>query len=335
MIGDEVNLETMDYSTKTLREPTMSLIIPKLQKMGHVAIVVNWLKIKEEFVAENTASNWMFLIGPVWDYQNNFPFLNQLLSWFEKYKSKVVNNVFLIKWNMNKRYLRDVSEAGLVIPKTLFIETPTKLVWKDIEKDCTSKDIVLKPFIDGCGENFKHLKLAQEKAEQNAKYFEELKNLNRGILVQEFIKDVLVKGEIGFIFFSGEYQYCILKVPAIGEDRVHEEYGGLFLVVRQDAEFDLAQKKVLDQFRADFQLTKEEFLKAKEIAIDYMKKFEKLLAKMKQEFPKYIRVDGIFSENKFYIMELELFEPYLNLGGAIEGDKTEQFLTNYINAILN
>jgi len=57
MIGDEVNLETMDYSTKTLREPTMSLIIPKLQKMGHVAIVVNWLKIKEEFVAENTASN--------------------------------------------------------------------------------------------------------------------------------------------------------------------------------------------------------------------------------------------------------------------------------------
>ncbi|MGB1277576.1 MAG: hypothetical protein ACPG77_17670, partial [Nannocystaceae bacterium] len=48
----------------------------------------------------------------------------------------------------------------------------------------------------------------------------------RGLMVQPYVKSVETRGELSLIYIDGQFSHAIRKLPALGDYRVQEEYGG-------------------------------------------------------------------------------------------------------------
>lgn len=99
------------------------------------------------------------------------------------------------------------------------------------------------------------------------------------VIIQKFIKSV-EHGEYSLIFFDKKFSHAVKKVPKIGDFRSQEVFGGTDIPVKLSNESIKQAKSILDHIS------------------------EELL---------YARVDGLVIDGKFYLMELELTEPYLFL----------------------
>ncbi len=140
------------------------------------------------------------------------------------------------------------------------------------------KKMILKPMISG---NSYHTFVIEV---NNEILFDQLIKdyfKNRPFLLQEFIPEIS-DGEISIIYFSNGYSYSVKKVPKKDEYRVQFDFGGIY----HFGEIDPQIKVICDRIS------------------NYIGK--RLL---------YQRVDGLWRDGKFLIMEVELIEPdlYLNL----------------------
>ncbi len=116
-------------------------------------------------------------------------------------------------------------------------------------------------------------------AEDDAQiHFEELQA--SGVMVQQFMESVQTAGEWSLMFFSGEFSHAVIKTPKAGDFRVQHDFGG----AERSAEPPTA------------------ILEAARKAIGVV-----------EGLPLYARVDGVESDGRFLLMELELIEPALFL----------------------
>jgi glutathione synthase/RimK-type ligase-like ATP-grasp enzyme len=112
----------------------------------------------------------------------------------------------------------------------------------------------------------------------------DLSRMMRGepFLVQQFVPEIGMQGEISFIYFNGSYSHAALKRPATGDFRVQKEFGG-------SAEPFVPPAALLEQ--ADGIAN----------AVSYVRD------------ALYCRVDAVERNGKLVLMELELIEPELFL----------------------
>ncbi len=102
-----------------------------------------------------------------------------------------------------------------------------------------------------------------------------------GVIVQSFMDEVQTKGEWSLIFFDKKYSHVAIKRPKQDDFRVQREHGG-------SAEAAIASPALISQAQA------------------VLDKVESRLL--------YARVDGIERNGLFFLMELELIEPFLFFG---------------------
>jgi hypothetical protein len=83
-----------------------------------------------------------------WDY---FDRIEEFMPWLEKTAelTQFINPISLLKWNMDKHYLRDLQQNGIEIPDTIFIEKGEKRALSEISKDKIWTEFILKPAISG------------------------------------------------------------------------------------------------------------------------------------------------------------------------------------------
>jgi glutathione synthase/RimK-type ligase-like ATP-grasp enzyme len=104
-------------------------------------------------------------------------------------------------------------------------------------------------------------------------------NLGSGdALIQNFIPEIMTQGESSLIYFGGEYSHAVKKVPALGDFRVHDTYGGKVLKY----EATQAEKQVAEMGLNALGLPTQ-----------------------------YARIDLVQSDNGPLIIEMELIEPRL------------------------
>ena len=239
---------------------------------------------------ENIKNYDAILVRTIWDYFIKYDEFLKLLDFLEVSKLPVFNPIEILKWNMNKKYLRELERDGFDIIPTVFnlnnendsFEKAMSLGWKKM---------VLKPVISG---NSYHTFVidANEQAE-----FEQLLNKyfqSRPFMLQEFIPEIS-NGEISTITFSNNYSYSVTKVPPKGEYRVQFDYGGIY----HFGDVNPTIKTICDRISSRFA--------------------DKLL---------YQRVDGVWRDGKFLIMEVELIEPdlYLNLSNEAKKQWVESLI---------
>jgi glutathione synthase/RimK-type ligase-like ATP-grasp enzyme len=154
-----------------------------------------------------------------------------------------------------------------------------------------TEQIVLKPTVSGGAKNT----LKIQKKNWKAKWPQiETLLASEDFMLQPFIKEVAEVGEYSYLFFNGKFSHAVLKSPKSGEFRVQHFFGGKIHTIDPTLIELVYIQKIIDEFASD---------------------------------TLYARVDGVWIKGDFYLMELELIEPYLFLFTSKEGRE------NYKNAI--
>ncbi|MCR9083618.1 MAG: glutathione synthetase, partial [Cyclobacteriaceae bacterium] len=231
------------------------------------------------------------LIKSVWDYFDYYPEFLQWMDRMESLKIPVFNDLNTIRWNSSKTYLLEMEKKGFPVIAGKLLEMGSKFDPKAVMDGLAVKEFVIKPLVSGGAKNTFRLDLEKAIAQQD-----QIQGLleDEAFLAQPFVQEVAEVGEYSLIFFDGKFSHAVLKTPKKEDFRVQHYFGGTIQEINPD-------QPML------------------ETATSFVKEFasESL----------YARVDGVMRNGLFYLMELELIEPYLFLG------LSEKAMPNYRAAI--
>lgn len=238
--------------------------------------------------------NWsgfdVAIIKSPWDYHNH---LEEFLNWLERIEDlgvSILNPAEIIKWNSDKHYLKDISEKGLPVIPAEYLDKDSSFDNHFFDLFKTEK-LVVKPCVSAGAQNT--VTVSKSNFDERSREIEQLLK-EQDYMVQPFVEEIK-NGEWSFLFFNGKYSHCSLKTPKQGDFRVQHYHGG-------SISYPTPEPLHIEQAGA------------------YLKSLPQSTL--------YARVDGVLINNSFYLMELELIEPYLFLNG----DKN--LLDNYYQALI-
>ncbi len=239
-------------------------------------------------------SNYQYLIfRTIWDY---FEHPEEFIDWMEKIEKlgiKTLNPLEVVKKNFHKFYLKDLESKGIDIVPTIFIPKTQNLDLSAIISNAWEK-AVIKPAISGGA--YLTRSFVKEEAPAINEEFQKIAN-NRDLLLQPFLPEIQTEGELSLVFLGGKFAHSILKKPVKDDYRVQLQFGGIYQPYPVTNELiDLAEH-IIQTFTTETLL--------------------------------YARVDGVMSNDKFLLMELEVIEPDLYL------DFEKNANQKYLDALLN
>ena len=207
--------ETNWYIDQVLLED--KLLLEELEKKNLRVCKKNWAD--REFDWRTTK---YVIFRTTWDYFEKF---DEFFLWIEMTKKKTVfiNSSEIIKWNIDKHYLKFLQNKGINIAPTTFIE---KNNFKSLSKlfiKSKWEKAVLKPAISGAARNTYCI------TKQNYTDFEDIFNkliAKESMLLQEYLSDITLNGEISLIMIGGEYTHAVRKIAKKGDFRVQDDHGG-------------------------------------------------------------------------------------------------------------
>jgi len=211
----------------------------------------------------------------IWDYFERF---DEFWEWLEQVKTKtrLINSYELIKWNIDKHYLKDMSSWGIETVPTYFADKGCNMKLHEIAKRNQWKDLVIKPAISASA--FKTYKILANEIQANEKLFNSLVQ-ERNMLVQPYFETITQLGEASLMVLDGKFTHAILKKAQPGDFRVQDDFGGtVHNYIPTKAEINFAEE----------------------------------VFKTCKTKPVYGRVDIVWDNDKnFYLSELEIIEPEL------------------------
>lgn len=264
-----VNPVTPDWYKQNILDDD-KLVREALERRGLSVARTNW---------DNADYDWtktkLAVFRTTWDYFDRYA---EFSLWLDRVntQTRLVNPLSLIRWNIDKHYLRDLEQQGIRIPPTVFIEPGDQRMLAEIITPTRWTDIILKPAISGAARHT--YRLNQENISAHEEIFRQL-IANESMLLQEFQNPVLEKGEVAYMLFGGKFSHAVLKKAKPGDFRVQDDFGGTV---------------------HDYQPSAKE-IEFAEHAVAYC-----------QPAPVYARVDVICNnQNELCVSELELIEPEL------------------------
>lgn len=219
------------------------------------------------------------LIRTIWDYFIRYP---EFLAWLDRLEAfgvRTLNEIALLRWNSDKRYLLELQSIGVPIVPTEFVAgngIAEYLAQSSLD------ELVVKPTVSGGAwhafrgrRDDPALQAAIAAAPGYLDY-----------LVQPFVPEVLGDGEWSSLWFGGQPSHAVRKRPSADEWRVQSHFGGSIETQVAPAEVTRAAARVLDAITTlGFRPTT------------------------------YARVDGVVVDGRFLLMELEVIEPRLYFTG--------------------
>jgi len=187
------------------------LLIPVLRDLGVDARPIMW---------DDPDADWnsfdQVVLRSCWDYHLR---PSEFLAWIETLERRGValqNPAPLVRWNADKRYLRQLEARGIVIPGTYWLEEGQRVSVVDVLERYCWDGAVLKPTVSATAYKTRLI---------SAKEADEI--VQGPAMVQEFVPEVQTLGEWSLIFLGGEFSHSVRKFPAAGDFRVQTQFGGV------------------------------------------------------------------------------------------------------------
>lgn len=238
-------------------------------------------------VSWRAATDWSdytsVIIRSTWDYQDYAEEFLQVLESIDQSKAQLDNPLPIVKWNIDKRYLRELEANGVaIVPSAWFDDFELKAVQQCYQRFDVD-ELVIKPCVSANADDT--YRLRREQLIENSRLLAETFK-DRNFMVQPFMKAIVEEGEYSLFYFDGEYSHAILKTPKSGDFRVQEEHGGRLKKIEPESPLLTAGDKTLQQIKQQFN--------------------QSLL---------YARLDFVRHNDSFVLIEAELIEPslYFNL----------------------
>ena len=250
--------------------PDDGLLVSVLQENGFDVSVEQW---------DSESTDWerydLCVLRSCWDYHVRIGEFLQWLTRLEERGVKTMNPIQTVRWNHDKRYLKEMERRGVPIVPTRVVDKPDGACLGEVIDSCGWETVVFKPCISASG--YRTHKVLRSEADVCQSEFNALVQQS-GALIQPFLKEVQAVGEWSFVFFGRKFSHAVIKKPGDGEFRTQEVFGGTALkAVPTDTQVRQAER-VVGSVDGD------------------------LL---------YARVDMVEVNGKLLLGELELIEPFL------------------------
>lgn len=200
-------------------DPESGLLVDALAELGVRATIHAW----------DQPCDWsqfpLVVSRTPWDY---FHRVDEFLHWARGVAAitELLNPLPTIAWNAHKSYLLDLAAAGVPIVPTVLVGRGAGAEERDAALSRFS-EAVIKPAVAGGALDALHVDAIVD-ADVAAAHLGRLL-AEKDALVQPFMAGIQSDGETSLIFFDGQLSHAIRKVPAAGDFRVHQHYGGTVL----------------------------------------------------------------------------------------------------------
>jgi hypothetical protein len=231
--------------------------------------------------AEIDWSQWdVLLLRTPWDYQARPA---AFLSWCERVsqETRLVHDAAIVRWNLDKRYLRELAADGVPIAPTLWVPAgPRDAGALALALTLGDGDLLAKPVVGANAFLAARFARTEDGLARLADHV-----AGRDFIVQPYLASVEREGELSLIWIAdegaGSFTHGVRKVPAAGDFRVQEDHGARDVPWHPDA-----------------------------AAVDIA---ASAIAAARRRFPDlvYARVDLLVMADSYVLNELELVEPAL------------------------
>lgn len=226
---------------------------------------------------------------------------------------RIFNGRDVVLWNMDKRYLNNLSDEGFLIPRSEFVDIYGYLestLLSAIVAFANTHPIVLKPTMSSSA-NMTHLiknpmsLLPSDKAFIRSALSKCATGDLSGLLLQEYAEEIC-HGEYSIVFIDCRLSHAFLKVPQMGDFRCQKHFGG---TTKQIGLEDVPAKAI----------------ETSQKVICFLQKRFGVDAEGRDEINAktllYVRIDGIMKGEAFCLMEVEAIEPelWLDSGNGARG----------------
>ncbi len=216
-----------------------------------------------------------------WDYQQDPGAFLDTLRAIHDSSAKLVNDLAIVEWNLDKRYLRELEQLGVAIVPSQWHDDFDPHSINQAFAEFGAEKLVIKPVV---GANADDTFVLQHPPGPGmiAKLSRLFKD--RPHFIQPFIDNVVTEGEFSLFFFGGKYSHTILKTPEDGDFRTQEEHGSTIAASTPPTGLVETAAGVIARVQPEPVYARADFVRA----------------------PGHLRNHG-----EFLLMELELIEPSL------------------------
>jgi glutathione synthase/RimK-type ligase-like ATP-grasp enzyme len=271
------------------------VMVSCLRSRGHEVVAIPWGQ-----EVSSLQDYDVFVVRSPWDYMDSPSKREGLFTWLKELDSlgkPIENPVGLMLWNLDKHYLKDLSDQGIEIVETKFIEPSSALNKEVLRKHFNEFGaFVLKPCISAAAKDtflVSSLESIETLEDANGKVEGDMEDwrAGRGFMIQPFIKSIKSFGEWSLVFLNGEYSHSVRKIPKSGEWLVQDELGG-------SVRWEEAPQNIVD--------------KAK-IAVNAIQPaYESATSNKLSKPPLYARIDLLIADDGSPLLgEIEMVEPEL------------------------
>ncbi len=259
------------------------LLIDPMASLGWEVDMVSWRAVDPDWDRYRAV-----VIRSPWDYQQDVEQFLDVLQQIDQSSARLENPLSLVRWNIDKSYLRDVEKKGVPIVPTLWRDSFDAAGLSRAFDRLDTDELIIKPRVSANADDTYRIKNPAD--DKTLKSLEKTFS-TRPYLVQPFMDSILHEGEYSLFFFGEQYSHTIVKRPASGDFRVQEEHGGRLQTIEADELLMERSRKVMDILSPN---------------------------------PLYARVDMVRTNDDDYaLMELELIEPSLYFN--MDPDSPERF----------
>jgi len=243
----------------------------ELEARGARAHAVRW----------DAAVDWrrfdVVVLRSCWDYHRRTAEFRDWLAAQERAGTRLWNPAAVVRWNLDKSYLRDLRVAGVAVPDTVWIEPGSAPDLAGVVRSRPWERAVVKPRISLSAHDTWVTDRAAAAGDQER--FAQLVR-ERGVLVQEFVPEITAAGELSLVYVDGRFSHAMCKRARPDDFRVQHQYGGRAEPVSASASARRGAEQALAAVPGLWL---------------------------------YARVDGVERDGRLIVMELEVIEPELFL----------------------
>ena len=239
-----------------------------------------------------SAFDAVFLRSP-WDYHLR---RDEFLEWMRRVSrtTRVFNHVDVVEWNSDKRYLAELTAAGVPVVPTRFVSSPDAASVRDV-LDEFGNDVVVKPSVSAGSHDTLRYRDASLALDDVVRHVARIVESGAVAMVQPYEAAIDARGETGMVWLNGSLSHAFRKgaILSVAPDMANGLYAAEDIAPRSASADEVALgEKIIDFLRAKFGAA-----------------------------PLYARVDVIpTSGGAPQLMELELVEPSFFLAHAPGAD---------------
>ncbi|WP_258319821.1 ATP-grasp domain-containing protein [Qipengyuania flava] len=240
---------------------------PAFAKSGLELVEIDWRAPLDEF--EGIA---LVLLGTAWDYQDHLAEFLEKLEALTARGIRVCNPPEVVRWNGDKRYLKQLAKAGVPAIPTLWLDDAGRSDVAIALDAFEATRVVVKRQVGAGG-------LGQHSFAHDA-LPESTWRMGQPCMIQPFLPSVVEEGEYTFVFIDGTFSHGVLKRAGEGDYRIQSLYGG---------------------YECDYAPAPSDLATA-----------ERVIAALPFDDPLYARIDmARLPSGELAVMEAEMIEPYL------------------------